>query len=108
VTDHATFGYFADRYGFEMVGTVIPGYSTLSKPSAQALAELQDVIRELGVRAVFVGNTVNPGLAERTAQDTGVQIVFLYTGSLSDSGGPASSYIEFMRYNVTQIVQALK
>jgi ABC-type Zn uptake system ZnuABC Zn-binding protein ZnuA len=108
VTDHATFGYFADRYGFEMVGAVIPGYSTLSEPSAQELAELQDVIRKLGVRAVFVGNTVNPSLAERIAEDTGVRIVFLYTGSLSERGGPASSYIEFMQYNVAQIVQALK
>jgi ABC-type Zn uptake system ZnuABC Zn-binding protein ZnuA len=108
VTDHATFGYFVDRYGFEMVGAVIPGYSTLSEPSAQALAELQDAIGELGVRAVFVGNTVNLALAERIAEDTGVRIVFLYTGSLSESSGPASSYIDLMQYNVTQIVQALK
>jgi len=108
VTDHATFGYFSDRYGFEMVGAVIPGYSTLSEPSAQALAELQDAIRDLGVKAVFVGNTVNPGLAQRIAEDTGVRIVFLYTGSLSEAGGPAGNYVDFMRYNVSQIVQALQ
>jgi ABC-type Zn uptake system ZnuABC Zn-binding protein ZnuA len=107
VTDHATFGYFAERYGFEMVGAIIPGYSTLSAPSAQELASLQDAIRDLGVQAVFVGNSVNPSLAQRVAEDSGVELVFLYTGSLSDSDGPASSYLEFMRYNVSQVVTAL-
>ncbi len=108
VTDHATFGYFTERYGFEMVGAITPGYSTLSEPSAQALAELQDAIQDLGVKAVFVGNTISPRLAQRIAEDTGVRIVFLYTGSLSEAGGPASNYIDFMRYNVSQIVQALQ
>lgn len=108
VTDHATFGYFAERYGFELVGALIPGYSTLSEPSAQELAELQDAIRELQLEVVFVGNTVNPNLARRVSEDLGVQLVFLYTGSLSEPGGPAGSYLEFMRYNVSQIVNALK
>ena len=108
VTDHATWGYFSERYGFEMVGAVIPGYSTLSEPSARELAELQDGIRNLGVKAVFVGNTVNPGLAQRVADDTGARLVFLYTGSLSEPDGPASSYLEFMQYNVSQMVSALK
>jgi ABC-type Zn uptake system ZnuABC Zn-binding protein ZnuA len=108
VTDHDTFGYFADRYGFEIVGAVIPGYSTLSAPSAQQLADLQDAIRALGVKAVFVGETVNPVLARRVAEDVGVKLAPLYTGSLSVQDGPASSYRDMMRYNVTQIVDALE
>jgi ABC-type Zn uptake system ZnuABC Zn-binding protein ZnuA len=108
VTDHATFGYFARRYGFEQVGTLLPGYSTLSQPSAQELAELEEAIDALDVRAVFVGLTVSPELAERVANDTGTQLVFLYTGSLSEPGGPADDYISFMRYNVSAIVQALR
>ena len=70
VTDHPVFTYFASRYGFEQVGAVIPGYSTLSEPSAQELAELEDTIQELGVPVIFVGNTVNPALSERIAHDT--------------------------------------
>jgi len=65
VTDHTAFTYFAHRYGFEQVGAVFPGYSTLAQPSAQELAALQDLIAAQGVPAVFVGITVNPSLAER-------------------------------------------
>lgn len=108
VTEHATFGYFAARYGFEQVGAVIPSVSTGSSPSAQELAALEDAIRSSGVKAVFVGSTVGPDLSRRVADDTGVQLVFLFTDSLSQPGGGAESYLEFMRYNVNAIVEALK
>jgi manganese/iron transport system substrate-binding protein len=108
VTDHEAFTYFAARYGFQQVGAIVPGYSTLAQPSAQELAALEDAIRQLGVKAVFVGDTVNPNLAERVAQDTGVKLMHLYTGALSKSSGPAGTYLDFMRYDVNQIDNALK
>jgi ABC-type Zn uptake system ZnuABC Zn-binding protein ZnuA len=108
VTDHDVLGYFAERYGFEQVGTVIPGLSTLAEPSAQEMAELEQTVQRLGVPAVFVGSTVSPALADRLAQDTGVKVVHLYTGSLSEPGGPADSYLALMRYDVTAIVEALR
>ena len=106
VTDHLAFGYFADRYGFEQVGAVFPGFSTGAEPSARELAELEESIRRLGVPAIFVSNTVNPALAERIARDTGVKVVPLYIGSLSGPEGPAPTYIEMMRYDVRAIVEA--
>jgi manganese/iron transport system substrate-binding protein len=108
VTDHEAFTYFAARYGFQQVGAIVPGYSTLAQPSAQELAALEDDIRKLGVKAVFVGETVNPNLAQRVAQDTGVKLVYLFTGALSDSSGPAGTYLDFMHYDVNQIVNGLK
>jgi ABC-type Zn uptake system ZnuABC Zn-binding protein ZnuA len=108
VTDHLIFSYFAQRYGFEQVGAVVPGYSTLSEPSAQELAALEDAIRQTGVKAILVGNTVNPALAERVAGDTGTRLVQVYTDSLTAPGGEAESYLAFMRYNVRAIVDALK
>lgn len=108
VTDHAVFGYFADRYGFEQTGAVVPGYSTLAEPSAQEIARLEDTLREQGVPAIFVGNTVNSGLSQRIAQDTGIQLVFVYTGSLSAPDGPAATYLDYMRYNVNAMFDALK
>ncbi len=108
VVDHDAMGYFARRYGFETVGTVVPGYSTMSAPSARELAQLEDAIGQLGVKAVFVDSTVNPALAQRVAADTGVQLVFLFTGSLSEPGGAAADYESFMRYNVDAIVSALR
>ncbi len=108
VTDHLLFAYFAGRYGFTQVGALVPSYSTLAEPSAKELAELEDAIRDLGVKAIFVGDTVNPTLARRVAEDTGTRVVFLYTGSLTAKGGAADSYIDYMRYNVHAIVNALK
>ncbi len=108
VTDHTAFGYFAHRYGFEQVGAVIPGYSTMAEPSAKELAALEDAILAHNVPALFVGNTVNPNLSERIAQDTGTEMVMLYTGSLSEAGGPADTYVRLMRYNTQAIVDALK
>lgn len=108
VTDHAVFGYFARRYGFEQLGTILPGFSALAEPSARELGSLEDVIRALGVKAIFVGNTANPGLAERVASDTTTRLLFVYSDSLSDANGPASTYLDFMRHNVSIFVDGLE
>ena len=108
VTDHMLFGYFAEEYGFEQVGALIPGYSTLAEPSVREIAEIEDAIRKLGVKAIFVGNTINPALAQRVADDTGIKLIFVYTGSLSGPDGEAPSYLEYIRYNVSAFVEALK
>ena len=108
VTDHASLAYFARRYDFEIVGAIVPGYSSVAEPSAQDLAELQDAILGLNARAVFVGSTVNQTLAARLAEDTGTQLVSLYTGSLSEPDGPAGTYLDYMHYNVNAIKAALE
>jgi manganese/iron transport system substrate-binding protein len=108
VMDHEILGYFAQRYGFEQVGAVIPGFNTLSEPSAQELAALEDAIHSLGVPAIFVSFDVSPALAQRVANDTNIKLVYIYSGSLSQPGGPADTYVNFTRYNVTAIVEALK
>ena len=107
VTDHDSLGYFAHRYGFEVVGTVVPALSTLASPSAQQLAALQDQVAAQGVNAIFVGSTVNPDLAARMAQDAGIELITIYTGSLSDADGPAPTYLDLMRYDTGVIVEAL-
>ncbi|MCX6099845.1 MAG: metal ABC transporter substrate-binding protein [Candidatus Bipolaricaulota bacterium] len=107
VTDHEAFGYFADRYGFEQIGAVIPSYSTLSEPSARELAALEDAIRAARVLCLFVGTTIPAALAEQVAADTGIRIVFLYAESLSEADGPAATYLDLMRFDVDQIVAGL-
>jgi ABC-type Zn uptake system ZnuABC Zn-binding protein ZnuA len=107
VTNHPAFGYFADRYGFEQVGAVYP-ISPSAEPSARDIAALENTIRKYGVPAVFTESTVNPRLAQQVAQDTGVHLVQLYTGSLGGPGSGAESYIDLMRYDVNAIVEALK
>jgi zinc/manganese transport system substrate-binding protein len=109
VTNHDTFGYFAERYGFEVVGTVFEGVSTEQEPSAQQIAQLVSRIREAGAPAVFTENTVNPRLAEQVANEAGVRVVTdLYTDALGEPGSAGDSYIKMMRHNVQQIVEALR
>jgi manganese/iron transport system substrate-binding protein len=108
VTDHEAFGYYADYYGLEVVGAVIPAYSTSAEPSAQELSQLQDAIAEYGVKAVFVGTTTNPAMAQQVAEDTGLQLVPLYSESLGEPGSGAETYLGYLRYNTTAIVEALK
>ena len=108
VTDHSLFTYFADEYSFTQVGALIPGYSTVSEPTAQELAQIEDAIEDLNVKAVFVGYTVNPVLGERVADDTGTELVFVYTGALSETDGAAATYLHYMRYNTTAFVNALR
>lgn len=108
VTNHESFGYFADRYGFRIIGTIVPGVSTGASPSAQQLARLTERVREAGVKVIFLETGANPQLAEQLARETGIRVVSnLYTHSLSDADGPAPTYIDMMRYNVKQIVEAL-
>jgi ABC-type Zn uptake system ZnuABC Zn-binding protein ZnuA len=108
VVDHAVLGYFAAQYGFTQVGTITGSFSSEAAPSAQELAALEDKIRQTGVRAVFVSEAVNQTLADQIAADTGIKSVWIYHATLTASSGPAASYLEFMRYNVKAIVEALK
>jgi ABC-type Zn uptake system ZnuABC Zn-binding protein ZnuA len=109
VTNHDTFAYFAERYGFEVVGTVFEGVSTEQEPSAQQIAQLVSRIREANVPAVFTENTVNPRLAEQVGNEAGVRVVTdLYTDALGEPGSPGDTYIGMMRHNAQQIVEVLR
>ncbi len=108
VTSHDSFQYFAQRYGFEVVGAVLPSMTTEYEPSAQELAELIETIKHEGAVAVFAETTHSARLAQRIAEETGATLVGeLYTGSLGEPGGEAGTYLDMMRYDVNAIVEAL-
>jgi ABC-type Zn uptake system ZnuABC Zn-binding protein ZnuA len=109
VTNHDSLGYFADRYGFRILGTLIPSTSSGSEPSAQQLAQLVDIMRSSGAKAIFLDAGSNRQLADQMARETGATVVAdLYVHSLSAPGGDAPTYIEMMRRNVERIVAALQ
>lgn len=109
VTNHEAFGYFADRYGFRVVGALIPSVTTGASPSAQELARLVDQIKANDVRAIFLELGSNPQLAQQVAAETGVQVVTdLYTHSITPAGGAAPTYIDMIKANVTKIVTTLQ
>lgn len=109
VTNHETLGYFADRYGFTIIGSIIPGTSTGISPGAGDIAALEEKIHATSAKAIFIEIGSNLDLASQISSDTGINVVTdLYTHSLSDRNGPAPTYIEMMKNNVNKIVNALK
>ncbi len=108
VTSHDSLSYFAEAYGFEVVGLVIPSLSTHVEPSAEHIAGVVEVIREHDVPAVFGETTVSDRLAQAVARETGAELVQLYSGSLGPEGSGADTYLGMVRTNVERIVGALK
>lgn len=108
VTSHDVFGYYAEEYGLEIVGTVIPSISTDARPSAQQIAELVEKIKQQKVAAVFTDRSINTELATQVAQEANVKVVTdLYTDSLGDSGSAAATYLEMLRYDTDLIAKNL-
>lgn len=108
VTDHENMGYFIHRYNFTLVGLVVDSLSTGASPSAQDLAKLEDLIRQQGVKAIFIGSTVNPNLTDQVASDTGTKVITINTESLGEKGSDTATYIQFIKKLVTTIVNGLK
>jgi ABC-type Zn uptake system ZnuABC Zn-binding protein ZnuA/ABC-type Mn2+/Zn2+ transport system permease subunit len=108
VTDHEAFGYFANRYGIEVIGTVIPALTTQAEPSAGDLAELEETIRSEGVKAVFPESSVPSTTAEAIARDTGASAEYsLYGDTLGPADSDAGTYIGMMEFNADQIAGGL-
>ena len=107
VTSHESLGYFATTFGFELITTVVPGISTMVEPSARDVAGLIDTVRDEGVPAIFGDSFAPQAIMSTIASETGASLVSLYSDSLSDAGGPAATYLDYMRYNVLTIIDAL-
>lgn len=109
VTNHDAFGYFADRYEFEVVGTIIPSGSTLADPSSAELAELVMVMEAENITAIFAETSSSDALASAVAAELGtdVAIVELFTESLSEEGTDADTYIGMLRENGMRIANSL-
>ena len=108
ITNHEVFGYFAEQYDFEVVGTVIPSGSTVDGASGGALAELAEEIEHEGVPAIFSDVSASDQLISALAGEVGeVDVVELYTESLGEEGSEGATYIEMVRANANRISAAL-
>ena len=106
VTAHDAFEYFSATYGLNFVAP--HGVSTESDPSAADVAALIRQIRNEGIKAVFVESLTDQRLLAQIADETGAAIGgTLYSDALSEPEGPASTYLDMMRYNVEMLVEAL-
>ncbi len=109
VTNHDALGYFSEAYGFKVVGAVIPSVTNEASPSAQQMAALIDTIKSSGAPAIFLDISENQKLANQIASESGAKVVTdLYVETISAHDGPAGTYIEMIKHDVTEIVMALK
>lgn len=100
VTNHDAFGYVADRYDIEVVGTVIPSLSTQSQASAGEVTDLIRTIEAEDVRTVFAENTVNQRLERAIADRSGAEVgPPLWSDSLGDAGSTGATYLDMVRFN---------
>ena len=109
VTNHQSFGYFADRYEFEVIGTVVPGGAALANPSSAELAALVATVEREQVPAIFTESIEPDALVRAVAAEVGyeVKVVELYTGSLGAPGSDGDTLVKMLTTNVRRIAEAL-
>lgn len=109
VTNHHVFGYLADRFGFRVIGAVVPSGTTLASPSSSDLRSLTRAMEKAGVRTVFADSSRPTRLAEVLRQEMGgdVDVVALYSESLTDKGEGAGTYLDMMRANTAAMTEGL-
>ncbi|MFC8995254.1 zinc ABC transporter substrate-binding protein AztC [Streptomyces rochei] len=109
VTNHHVFGYLADRFGFRVIGAVVPSGTTLASPSSSDLRSLTQAMEKAEVRTVFADSSQPTRLAEVLRQEMGgdVDVVPLYSESLTEKGKGAGTYLEMMRANTSAMAEGL-
>ena len=106
VTDHDAFGYFADRYGIEVVGAVIPSQTTQAQPSAKDLSALAQLIEREHVEAIFPESSLSPKVAEAIASQTGASADYtLYGDTLGPEGSSGATYLTMEAANANAMVR---
>jgi ABC-type Zn uptake system ZnuABC Zn-binding protein ZnuA/ABC-type Mn2+/Zn2+ transport system permease subunit len=106
VTDHDAFGYFADRYGIEVVGAVIPSQTTQAQPSAKDLSDLAALIERERVEAIFPESSLSPKVAEAIAEQTGASADYtLYGDTLGPAGSDGATYLQMEAANANSMVR---
>jgi ABC-type Zn uptake system ZnuABC Zn-binding protein ZnuA/ABC-type Mn2+/Zn2+ transport system permease subunit len=106
VTDHDAFGYFANRYGIEVVGAAIPSQTTQAGASAKDLSELAETIETENVKAVFPESSLSASAVEAIARQTGASAEYeLYGDTLGPQGSSGDTYLRMEEANADAVVR---
>jgi ABC-type Zn uptake system ZnuABC Zn-binding protein ZnuA/ABC-type Mn2+/Zn2+ transport system permease subunit len=106
VTDHDAFGYFARRYGIDVVGAVIPSQTTQAQPSAKDLSALAGLIEREHVKAIFPESSLSPKVAEAIASQAGASADHtLYGDTLGPEGSDGATYLQMEAANADEMVR---
>ena len=94
MTTHDALGYYADRYGLEVIGAVLPSLSTQAQPSARDIQALVDQIERTGVRAIYPESSINPKLERAVARESGASVGgALWADTLGPEGSSGATYV---------------
>jgi ABC-type Zn uptake system ZnuABC Zn-binding protein ZnuA len=106
VTTHDAFGYFAERYGIEVIGALIPSLSTQAQPSAKDTLELVEQIEREGARAIFPESALNPKLEEAVAREADAKVGHaLWADTLGPEGSDGDSYLAALASDTAAMVE---
>jgi zinc/manganese transport system substrate-binding protein len=106
VTTHDALGYYARRYGIEVIGAVIPSLSTSGQPSAGETAELVRTIRDEGVKAIFAESSVDAKVEQAIARETGATVGRpLWADTLGPPGSDGATYAGSIAANTRALVE---
>lgn len=106
VTNHDAFGYFAERYDIEVVGTVIPSLSTQAEASAGDVTQLVETIQDEQVTTIFSEHTVNRRLERAIADRAGAKVgPPLWSDSLGSEESTGATYADMLRFNAGALAE---
>ena len=108
MTTHDALGYYAARYGLEVIGAVLPSLSTQAQPSARDIEALVSQIERTGVEAIYPESSLNPKLERAVARESGASVgSALWADSLGPEGSSGATYIASIAANTRSIVHGL-
>jgi len=102
VTFHEAFAYFAAAYGLEVAGLI--EHDAGEEPGTRELARTCDLVKALGVRALFVEPQYPQNAAQTIARETGAAIYQL--DPVVSGDGAMDSYERAMRENARVFMEA--
>jgi manganese transport system substrate-binding protein len=106
VSCEGAFSYLARDYGLQEAWLWPVNGERQVTP--QRMERVIRTVRERAVPAVFCESTVDDRAQRRVAAETGARFAgTFYVDSLSGPEGPAASYLQLMRHNVTTLLQGL-
>lgn len=96
---HKVWVYFAQAFGFSLVGTVEekPGI----QPGPRHLSDLAASIKRQGVRVVLVDNYYDPGSAKRVARDGAARVIVLPSQVRGEKG--AADYFALIDHILAKV-----
>jgi zinc transport system substrate-binding protein len=102
VAFHPAWVYFARDYGLEQAAVIeaAPG----REPSPAEIAGIIRTARAIGAKAIFAEREFPTKAARVIADEAGAKVLLLDTLGR----GPSYSYLDTMRYNLAQMVRALR